>query len=312
MRIGHTGGGEHYYHRNQQYSITALTDQNGNVKERYSYTAYGKLGIYDNGGTARTTSNYDNRYTYTGREWDETAELYHYRARMYDPLSGRFCSRDPIGYVENQSLYQYVKASPLNRTDPSGLLSVCCRPMRTGGIGDRIIDHCQLRNRCVSGETESPVWPDRSPNRSMDDGTKCANATRADIEACIRRNQHSDQPHGGPPGMDNNCQSSTVDRIAKCCLKSNWRPGIVANPRGPRTKPVGNGWPIMYRRAYEGIWWRCNKVPAPLPTDAPICPPIDDFSHHGWPQAPPDVVYPSTDDPSGIFPMELRELRLDF
>ncbi len=125
MRIGHTGGGEHYYHRNQQYSIIALTDQNGNVKERYSYTAYGGLGIYDNGGTARATSNYDNRYTYTGstgREWDETAELYHYRARVYDPLSGRFCSRDPIGYWGGSwCQYEFVGSRPLKALDPHGL-----------------------------------------------------------------------------------------------------------------------------------------------------------------------------------------------
>ncbi len=30
-----------YYHRNQQYSVTALTDSSGSVLERYAYTAYG-------------------------------------------------------------------------------------------------------------------------------------------------------------------------------------------------------------------------------------------------------------------------------
>ncbi len=125
MRIGHTGGGEHYYHRNQQYSVVALSDQNGNIKERYSYTAYGGLGIYDNGGTARTTSNYDNRYTYTGREWDEELELYHYRARMYDPLTGRFLGRDPIREIYAlASCYQGFRGRALNHVDPLGLFDI--------------------------------------------------------------------------------------------------------------------------------------------------------------------------------------------
>ncbi len=119
MRIGHTGGGEHYYHRNQQYSIVAITNGSGSIKERYAYTAYGELSIFDGGGTARSSSNYDIRHTYTGREWDEVAEIYHYRARVYDPLSGRFLGRDPIGYWDEFSLYaSYVG---LASTDPSGL-----------------------------------------------------------------------------------------------------------------------------------------------------------------------------------------------
>ena len=36
MRAG--TGGLRYYHRGQQYSITALTDSSGNVTERYAYT----------------------------------------------------------------------------------------------------------------------------------------------------------------------------------------------------------------------------------------------------------------------------------
>ncbi|WP_182871448.1 RHS repeat domain-containing protein, partial [Rhodopirellula sp. JC639] len=107
------------YLRTQQYSITALTDSSGTIKERYAYDAYGRLSIFDGSGTARTTTTEGNRYAYTGREWDEEFELYHFRARMHDPISGRFCSRDPIGHVDGMSLTaSYFAVSGL---DPSGM-----------------------------------------------------------------------------------------------------------------------------------------------------------------------------------------------
>ena len=54
-----------YYHRNQQYSIIALTDGVGAISERYAYSAYGELTVPDGSGTVQSGS--DNRYTYTGR-----------------------------------------------------------------------------------------------------------------------------------------------------------------------------------------------------------------------------------------------------
>ncbi|QDV86154.1 RHS repeat domain-containing protein [Planctomycetes bacterium TBK1r] len=107
------------YLRGQQYSITALTDSSGAIKERYAYDAYGGLSIFDGSGTARTTTAEGNRYTYTGREWDAELTLYHYRARMYDSSSGRFCSRDPIGYADGFNLYSCHIG--LAEVDPSGL-----------------------------------------------------------------------------------------------------------------------------------------------------------------------------------------------
>jgi RHS repeat-associated protein len=93
-------------HRNQQYSIIGLTNASGTLVERYTYTAYGTLGIYDASGTVRTTSTYANRYTYTGREYDADLALFHFRARWYDPSTGGFISRDPLGYVDGMSLYR--------------------------------------------------------------------------------------------------------------------------------------------------------------------------------------------------------------
>ncbi|MDV6034514.1 MAG: hypothetical protein F9B45_31350 [Phycisphaera sp. RhM] len=63
-------GGLRYYHRGQQYSINALTDSSGTIKERYAYDAFGNLSMFDGSGTARTSTAEGNRYTYTGREYD--------------------------------------------------------------------------------------------------------------------------------------------------------------------------------------------------------------------------------------------------
>jgi RHS repeat-associated protein len=106
------------YHRNQQYSIVGLTNAAGTLVERYTYSAYGTLGIYAASGTVRTSSTYANRYTYTGREWDVDLRLYHFRARWYDPATGGFVSRDPLGYVDGMSLYRgYFGVSGI---DPHG------------------------------------------------------------------------------------------------------------------------------------------------------------------------------------------------
>ena len=64
----------------------------------------------------------ENRYLYTGREWDEALSLYHYRARMYDTVSGRFLGRDPIGFEGSPwNLCEYVNGQPVIGVDPSGL-----------------------------------------------------------------------------------------------------------------------------------------------------------------------------------------------
>ena len=116
------GSGTRYYHRNQQYSITALTDSGGSIAERYAYTAYGQVTITNASGTVQTASPSNNRFTYTGREWDAGLALYHYRARMYDPVAGRFMSRDPIGFEGSVwHLYQYVSSNPIIGRDPQGL-----------------------------------------------------------------------------------------------------------------------------------------------------------------------------------------------
>ncbi len=49
----------------------------------------------------------------------------YFRARTYDPNSGRFLQEDPIGFSAGDlNVYRYVGNNPLNYTDPSGLCAV--------------------------------------------------------------------------------------------------------------------------------------------------------------------------------------------
>jgi RHS repeat-associated protein len=47
--------------------------------------------------------------------------LIHNRARTLHPTLGRFIQRDPLGYVDGMSVYEYAGSSPVTQTDRYGL-----------------------------------------------------------------------------------------------------------------------------------------------------------------------------------------------
>jgi RHS repeat-associated protein len=63
---------------------------------------------------------------YAGYRWDAEAGKYHVRNRVYDPYSGRWSGRDPIGYTyDDTNLYQYAVSSPVDLLDAMGLCGTC-------------------------------------------------------------------------------------------------------------------------------------------------------------------------------------------
>lgn len=58
---------------------------------------------------------------YGGYVYDSDLGLYLARNRWYDPSAGRWIQRDPAGYVNGFSLYQYCEGQPWQCSDPMGL-----------------------------------------------------------------------------------------------------------------------------------------------------------------------------------------------
>lgn len=78
------------------------------------------------------------RHQFTGEYRDATPDHYYLRARYYDPLTGRFLTRDPFpGFAtepQSQNPYAYVSNNPVRYTDPSGL----CAAEANLGLLDRV------------------------------------------------------------------------------------------------------------------------------------------------------------------------------
>lgn len=104
--------GRSYYLVDNLGTTRALTDSSGAVTQRYQYSPYG--------GTTAAGGSSSNPYQFTGRELDESG-LYYYRARYYNPESGRFISEDKLGFGGGDAnFYAYVLGNPISYNDPSG------------------------------------------------------------------------------------------------------------------------------------------------------------------------------------------------
>ena len=75
----------YYYHFNGLGSVIALSDENGDLVESYSYNVFGSPTIYDDDGEEISASAIGNPYMFTGRRYEQETGLYYYRFRDYHP-----------------------------------------------------------------------------------------------------------------------------------------------------------------------------------------------------------------------------------
>lgn len=111
----------YFFTKDHLGSIREIIGQDGKLKQRNKYTAYGETTREKNDN--EVTKLLDQPYGYTSRELDQETGFYFYRARYYDPTAGRFLGEDPIGFKgKDFNLYRYVQDNPLKFVDPNGEL----------------------------------------------------------------------------------------------------------------------------------------------------------------------------------------------
>ena len=97
-------------------SVRQLADAGGGVTLAAAYDPYGSE--FGRDGTAQTI------YGFDGEQTDAATKMVYLRARYYEPLDGRFVTKDTWGGDETQPMshnaWLYVLSNPINYTDPSG------------------------------------------------------------------------------------------------------------------------------------------------------------------------------------------------
>ncbi len=99
-----------------QRTVRDIVDSTGTLADHTEYSSFGAV--------IGTSLVHQDRFAFTGREFDGTTGLYYYRARAYDPQTGRFQNQDPLSFdAGDANLYRYGANAPGVYRDPTGTVS---------------------------------------------------------------------------------------------------------------------------------------------------------------------------------------------
>ncbi len=85
-----------FYGYDGRGTVRFLSGETGTITDTYTYDAFGTL--------ITTTGSTNNRYLYGGEQFDPNLGLYYQRARLMNPLTGRFWSMDSFSGFDDYSI----------------------------------------------------------------------------------------------------------------------------------------------------------------------------------------------------------------
>ena len=125
----------YYFLTDERGNVTALTDESGNILERYRYRVYGDFEILDAQFTPKDCNNQTcyatnlHNFLWGGSLYEPETGLYWMRNRYYHIDMHRFINQDPIGiWGDANNLgngFAYVAGMVIEASDPTGLEVLC-------------------------------------------------------------------------------------------------------------------------------------------------------------------------------------------
>jgi len=144
----------YYLSYNHQGTLKQVTDINGNIVKAITYSVYGET-LND------TNPNMNIPFNFAGGIIDSDTKLIRFGYRDYDPITGKWTSKDPIDFNGGDiNLYNYVLNDPVNLVDPSGLMGRKPNPLD-------IIDTIDKCGNFVKPNDKCTEWGNMSNNMSL-------------------------------------------------------------------------------------------------------------------------------------------------
>ncbi len=123
----HGPDGPIYYLTDALGSVIGLTDASGAAVASFHYDGFGNIRL-SSGSQASLDPVLGGDFRFHGEWLDAQTDLYHLRARYYDPQVGRLLSRDPVEPArlrpETLNDYAFAFSNPYLYSDPTGLFSL--------------------------------------------------------------------------------------------------------------------------------------------------------------------------------------------
>lgn len=215
----------YYLGYDQVGSLRLVTDSNGNAVKQVDYDSFGNI-LTDSNPTFTIP------FGFAGGLHDRDINLVRFGFRDYDPETGRWTAKDPIGFAGGDvDLWGYVQNNPVNWTDPFGLeVYICGRPAdlpfpanlanhewlmtdtKEAGLG-AVAGQIPAQN----GNSNLPGVPVQVVDHTGQfdaENSSCEYVPTAD-EGCVN-NELVPGRNLGTWGATNNCQTFVNDVINKC------------------------------------------------------------------------------------------------
>lgn len=190
-------GTKRYFHFDGLGSTYALSDENENLKDSYSYSTFGvTLSATSTNGPSTNPNRFVGRWGY----YDDSAMgsgsgLVLLGIRYLEASRGRFLSWDPIRSTNN---YDYVRNRTTRLTDSTGLQPIAIQVEAGGaaGIGGEV-------SRCPRSSEGSPITRSLPPPNFDDCRRRCDELFLEAVQACNKYLGYPPSdgfPSGGTPG----------------------------------------------------------------------------------------------------------------
>ncbi|WP_404943866.1 RHS repeat-associated core domain-containing protein (plasmid) [Ralstonia solanacearum P673] len=149
------------YARNHLGSVTDTLTPDGRAVAHTEYGPYGEL-VKSQG-----RAEYRSDFGYAGMQYHAASGMYLTLFRAYDPGTGRWVSRDPMGERGGFNLYGYVAGNPLTYVDPFGLALTTVDAAIEQAIRRGDIEELQALMEAANPEQASVIQRAMKPARDL-------------------------------------------------------------------------------------------------------------------------------------------------